>query len=144
VLEAEDAVLGALVANPGFHEPTFFERSGWETIVLSVVLGLVVLVLFGLTLRIARSESGPAPSEVTAPRRDGKANDAKADDAKADDAKPDDAKPDDAKPDDAKSDDAKPDDAKPDDTKADDAKPDDAKPDDAKPEGDVPPESGGA
>jgi hypothetical protein len=124
VLEAEDAVLGALVANPGFHEPTFFERSGWETIVLSVVLGLVVLVLFGLTLRIARSESGPAPSEVTAPRRDGKANDAKADDAKADDAKPDDAKPDDAK--------------------ADDAKADDAKPDDAKPEGDVPPESGGA
>lgn len=67
VLEAEDAVLGALVANPDFREPTFFERSGWETIVLSVALGLVVLVLFVLTLRIARSESGPGPvtSEAT-------------------------------------------------------------------------------
>jgi hypothetical protein len=43
VLEAHEATLGALVENPAFHEPTFFERSGWETIVLSSVLGLVVL-----------------------------------------------------------------------------------------------------
>jgi hypothetical protein len=59
-LERGDAQLGALEANPEHQEPSFFEQSGWETIVLSAVLGLVVVVLFVLTLRIARSESGPA------------------------------------------------------------------------------------
>jgi hypothetical protein len=132
VLEAQEATLGTLAENPGFHEPTFFERSGWETIVLSVVLGLVVLVLFGLTLRIARSESGPASSEVTAPRSDAKADDAKASDAKADDAKASDAKADDAKADDAKTSDAKADDAKADDAKASDTKAGDTKADDTK------------
>ncbi|MFO0708219.1 MAG: hypothetical protein U0353_00180 [Sandaracinus sp.] len=73
VLEAEAATVGPVEANPAFHEPTFFERSGWETIVLSVVLGLVVLVLFGLTLRIARSESGPAPTPADAKPAEGTA-----------------------------------------------------------------------
>lgn len=65
LLEADDAELGPLAENPAYHEPTFFERSGWETIVLTGVLGLVVLVLFVLTLRIARAEPTPPPTSTT-------------------------------------------------------------------------------
>jgi hypothetical protein len=67
VLEAAAATLGEVETNPAFREPTFFERSGWETVVLTAVLSLVVLVLFALTLRVARaagSDQGAAPAPV--------------------------------------------------------------------------------
>jgi len=43
--------------NPAFHEPSFLERSGWQAIALWAALALAVLVLGGLTLRLARMES---------------------------------------------------------------------------------------
>lgn len=60
-----EATAGALAPNPRYHEPTFLERGGWQTVTLWVVLGLSVLVLLGLTLRIARSEP-PAPEAAAA------------------------------------------------------------------------------
>ncbi|GAB4204266.1 MAG: hypothetical protein OHK0013_19020 [Sandaracinaceae bacterium] len=66
VLDAAPATIGEVAANPAFREPTFFERSGWETIVLSAVLGLVVLVLFVVTLRVARTaDAEPRPASTS-------------------------------------------------------------------------------
>lgn len=58
---------GALAPNERFHEPTFLERSGWQTVALWVVLVLSVLVLLGMTLRMARSEPEPAAASTAEP-----------------------------------------------------------------------------
>lgn len=59
MLRVESATLGALTANGAYHEPTWLEASGWETVAASAALGLVVLLLFALTLRIVRTEAAP-------------------------------------------------------------------------------------
>lgn len=59
MLRVEEATLGPLTANVAYHEPTWIEASGWQTVAASAALGLVVLLLFALTLRIVRSESAP-------------------------------------------------------------------------------------
>ncbi len=64
MLRVEPATLGALTANGAYHEPSWLEASGWETVAASAALGLVVLLLFILTLRIVRTE--PAPKAVAA------------------------------------------------------------------------------
>lgn len=50
----DDAVLGALAANPAHHEPTFWERTDTSTLGLWAVLALAVLVLGVLTWRASR------------------------------------------------------------------------------------------
>lgn len=51
----ETVALGEVRPNPAYHVPTFFERSGWQTVVLWAVLVISVIGLLGLTLRLARS-----------------------------------------------------------------------------------------
>ncbi len=48
---------GRLAKNPAFRTPGFFERTGWQSLALWGALGLAVLVLGGLTLRLARQEA---------------------------------------------------------------------------------------
>ncbi len=60
LLRPEPVVAGSVERNPSFREPGLIDELGVETVVLSVVLGIVVLVLFILTLRIARS---PIPKD---------------------------------------------------------------------------------
>ena len=57
-----DATPGRLARNPAFRTPGFMERTGWHSLALWGALGLAVLVLGGLTLRLARQE-GAAPPE---------------------------------------------------------------------------------
>jgi hypothetical protein len=52
-----EARVGAVVANPAHRAPSFFERTGWQTTALWAALAVAVLVLGGLTLRLARTES---------------------------------------------------------------------------------------
>jgi hypothetical protein len=91
------ATLGEVHANPAFHEPTFLERSGWQSLVLWAVLIVSVLVLLVLTLRLARNEPeapaaqpaapppSPAANAAPAPASDAEGRDA-ASDAEGDDA----------------------------------------------------------
>ena len=60
-----DAQAGRLSKNPAYHEPSFLERTGWQAIALWLALGLAVLVLGGLTLRLARMESDDAPAAAS-------------------------------------------------------------------------------
>jgi len=61
--------IGDVAANPSFHSPTFVERSGWQSVALWAALILAVVVLLGLTLRLARGEAeegkGAEGSEAT-------------------------------------------------------------------------------
>ena len=125
VLESEDATLGALVTNPEHREPSFFERSGWETFVLSGVLGLVVLVLFVLTLRIARSEAEtqPAPRTVAATAQANEPPETKAEETKAEETKAEETKAEETKAEETKAEETKAEETKAEDTKTDDVKP---------------------
>jgi len=51
------AQAGPVSKNPAYRVPSFLERTGWQAIALWIALGLAVLVLGGLTLRLARMES---------------------------------------------------------------------------------------
>jgi hypothetical protein len=73
MLRVEEGTLGPLSANAAYHEPTWIEASGWQTVAASAALGLVVLLLFALTLRIVRSESKPSSEENKASTSENKA-----------------------------------------------------------------------
>ncbi len=56
------ATVGRLAKNASFRAPGLLERSGWESLALWAALGLAVLVLGGLTLRLARQEGEAQPA----------------------------------------------------------------------------------
>lgn len=61
------ATPGRLTRNPAFRTPGFSERTGWQSLALWAALGLAVLVLGGLTLRLARQESDAPVAAHEAP-----------------------------------------------------------------------------
>jgi hypothetical protein len=61
------ATPGRLTKNPAFRTPGFFERTGWQSLALWGALGLAVLVLGGLTMRLARQEAEAPATTPNAP-----------------------------------------------------------------------------